>query len=63
MAEAHAEKERVDGMLETMKRVAADASEIADHLVSTSTELTAQAEEISRGAQVQSDRVHSYNFV
>jgi len=58
MAEAHAEKERVDGMLETMKRVAADASEIADHLVSTSTELTAQAEEISRGAQVQSDRVH-----
>ncbi|MCL1889267.1 MAG: methyl-accepting chemotaxis protein, partial [Desulfovibrionaceae bacterium] len=44
---------------DTMKKVAGQAMEISDRVAAASEELAAQVEQISRGAEMQRDRVHS----
>ena len=59
LEEAKAQEARVSELLNTLKRVAGEADTIATQVSSASEELAAQVEQVSRGAEMQRDRVDS----
>ncbi|MBF0482444.1 MAG: DUF3365 domain-containing protein [Desulfovibrionaceae bacterium] len=56
MNEAKAQAEKVKTLLSTMSRVASEAVEIAQQVATASEELSAQVDEVNRGAEVQNER-------
>ena len=56
MEDAKAQEARTNQLLTTMKRIAGEASLIAEQVTSAADEISAQAEQVSKGAEVQRDR-------
>jgi methyl-accepting chemotaxis protein len=56
MVEAKEQETRATGLLDTMQRVASEASIIAEQVTSAAEELSSQADQVSRGTDVQRDR-------
>ncbi len=55
--QAHAEKERVAGLLEKISQVAVEVASITDTMGEAVQEMTSHASEISRGTEIQAERV------
>jgi methyl-accepting chemotaxis protein len=56
MGEAKAQEAKTNGLLDRMRRVAGEASVIAEQVTAAADELSAQADQVSRGADVQRER-------